>query len=219
MDMNSYLQEMRFAVEQVLDGLWKERAALERLQAELATLTQVVQEDYARAEIVADDALDADDVTLATGMHWDTYFGEDKERYKKAQEQQQLDARLATRHFSLSALAGTALQYAKQGISVVHSGLASCPSGRSIGSVALKDLIWQGRNQASHWEEGNLRPPVVLCFETLKVEQDAAFGDYYQALLGGRAGRAGRLAGLGRLRGGYAFARLTDPASSHSGAR
>lgn len=183
MDMEPYLQEMHFAVEQVLDGLWKERAALEALQAELATLTQVVRDDYARAETIAQDALDADDVMLATGIHWDTYFGKDKERNKKALEQQQLESRLATRQFSLSALAGTALQYAKQGISVVHGRLASCPSGRSVGSLALKDLIWQGRNQASHWEEGNPHPPVVRCFEILKVEQGATFGDYNQRSL------------------------------------
>ncbi len=176
--MGSYLQEMRFAVEQVLEGLWKERAALDALQAELAELTRVVQQNYARAQTIADDALDADDVMLATGMHWDTYFGEDKERHGKDLERQQLEARLATRQFSMSALAGTALQYAKQGISVVHGGLASCPAGRSIGSVALKDVIWQGRNQASHWEEGRPHPPVVKCFEALRSEQDAAFGDY-----------------------------------------
>jgi hypothetical protein len=183
MDMSSYLQEMHFAVEQVLDGLWEERGALRRLQADLAKLTQVVHENYARAESIAHDAMDADDVMHATAMHWETYFGDDKERHARVQEQPQLEARLETRQFSLSALAGTTLQYAKQGISVVHGSLASCPNGRSIGSVAFKDVIWQARNQASHWEDGKPHPPVVRCFETLKAEQDAVFGDYTQRSL------------------------------------
>jgi hypothetical protein len=29
------------------------------------------------------DYLDADDVGLATGIHWENYFGDDKERYHK----------------------------------------------------------------------------------------------------------------------------------------
>lgn len=183
MDMASYLEDMRFAVEQVLQGLWREREAHEALKAEIAKLTKVVEDNYARAESIAQDPLDADDVMLATGMYWETYFGEDKERHHSVQTEAQLAARLATRQFSLSALAATVLQYAKQGISVVHGNLGSCPHGRLVGSLNLKSVIWQGRNQASHWEEEKLHPPVVQCFETLKKEQDADFGDYNQRSL------------------------------------
>lgn len=183
MDMGSYLQEMGFATAKVLEGLWREREAHDALKAKVAKLTKSVEHNYRRAESIAQNALDADDVMLATGIHWDTYFGEDKERHHKSKEEGELAARLAARQFSLSALAGTALQYAKQGISVVHGSLGSCPNGRSLGSLALKNVVWQARNQASHWEDGNLHPPVVRCFETLKTEQDAAFGDYNQRSL------------------------------------
>jgi hypothetical protein len=90
--MPSYLDEMHFAVEQVLDGLWNERKTLERLQAEIATLTNAVQQTYARADMIAQDALDAEDVMLATGMFWDNYWGDDKERHGKVKTEAELQA-------------------------------------------------------------------------------------------------------------------------------
>lgn len=47
---------------------------------------------------------------------------------------------------SQKSLSGALLQIAKQGISIVHCGLANCPSGRSIGTNAIKKVIWQARN-------------------------------------------------------------------------
>jgi hypothetical protein len=80
---------------------------------------------------------------------------------------------------SLDALSGSLLQYAKQGISIVHGGLKACPSGRKIcTSEDLKEVIWQSRNQAIHWEEGKPHPPVVRCFENLEKELCAKFGDF-----------------------------------------
>jgi hypothetical protein len=37
--------------------------------------------------------------------------------------------------------------------------------------------IWQGRNQAIHWDEGHFHPPVENCFNIL-VGQDARYSDY-----------------------------------------
>jgi hypothetical protein len=182
-EMASYLKEMHFAVGEVLDGLWNEREALERLQADIARLTQRVQQTYERAEMIAHDPLDAEDVMLATGMYWDNYFGDDKENYGKVQVETEQQSQLDTKQFSLSALAGTALQYAKQGISVVHGSFGACPDGRRIGSLTLKTVVWQGRNQASHWEDGRLHPPVVSCFQALESEQGAVFGAYNQRSL------------------------------------
>jgi hypothetical protein len=70
------------------------------------------------------------------------------------------------------------LQYGKQAISFVHSKLSACPDGRTIGTEPLKNIIWQGRNQALHWEEGSFTPPVVTCFEALAKESDPKFGEF-----------------------------------------
>ena len=62
------------------------------------------------------------------------------------------------------------LQIAKQGISTIHGNLDNCPEGRKIGPETLKNIIWQGRNQSLHCEEGNPHKKVKNCFLNLKNE-------------------------------------------------
>jgi hypothetical protein len=50
--------------------------------------------------------------------------------------------------------------------------LDACPDGRLLAGEPLNSVIWQGRNQALHWEEGSFKPQVVACFAKL----EAAFG-------------------------------------------
>jgi hypothetical protein len=82
---------------------------------------------------------------------------------------------IEAKEFSLRALSGALLQIAKQGISVTHSNLDNCPSGRAIGTECLKNIIWQARNQSMHFEEGNPRPPVKLCFKNLEHDFGSMF--------------------------------------------
>lgn len=178
MTMSDYLGEIEYAAGSIVPVIWGERTRLQELRGEVAKLERVVEDNYLRAESVAMNAEDADDVMMATGMHWDTYFGEDKERFYKDKDRQKLQGQVATHAFAVGSLAGSLLQYAKQGISLVHGSLSTCPPGRMIGSQALKDIIWQGRNQSIHWEEGNPRTPVKLCFDTLAFEIDSVFADY-----------------------------------------
>jgi hypothetical protein len=76
---------------------------------------------------------------------------------------------------SLNIVAGAILQIAKQGISVVHTDLSNCPNGRMMGNESLKNIIWQGRNQAMHFEEGKYRPAVVACFQDLERNYGSQF--------------------------------------------
>lgn len=77
---------------------------------------------------------------------------------------------ISFKEFSLKTLAGSILQIAKQGISIVHSSLQNCPTGKSIGQETLKNVIWQGRNQALHFEDASFNQSVTQCFNNL--EQD-----------------------------------------------
>lgn len=86
-----------------------------------------------------------------------------------------LQASVGARQHAVQALAGAILQIAKQGISLVHGGLSVAPPGRSIGSLAVRDVIWQGRNQSMHYEEGKYKPPLISLFSTLESEQGAQF--------------------------------------------
>lgn len=86
-----------------------------------------------------------------------------------------LQASIDAHQQAVQAIAAAILQIAKQGISVVHGGLGTAPEGRKIGSLPIRDIIWQARNQALHYEEGKFKKPVVDMFATLALEQDPAF--------------------------------------------
>lgn len=77
-----------------------------------------------------------------------------------------LQASVGTRQHAVQALAGAILQIAKQGVSLVHGNLSVSPSGRSVGSLALRDVIWQSRNRSMHYETGKYRQPVLDLFST-----------------------------------------------------
>ena len=176
MDMASYLIEINHACESVIPTIWAEWAAVEALRGEIATLSAQTEDGYRRAQFLQQFD-DPDDYMMGVGLHWDTYFGADKERYHAEADLPTLEQVRDVRAFACAAMAGSLLQFAKQGISLVHGGLENCPSGRKIHGVDLKLMIWQGRNQSMHWDEGQLRAAVKQCFETLKAT-DPAFNAY-----------------------------------------
>jgi hypothetical protein len=176
--MSDYLAEIGFAANSLLAIIWAEDKRLQELEHELALLKTRVEANYGRAEFVARNSEDADDVAMAAGMHWENYFGDDKQYYQKNMDRKNLSEQIEAHEFSIGSLAGSLLQYAKQGISIGHGGLATCTNGRLIGSQFLKDVIWQGRNQAIHWEDGNPRPGVQQCFDLLTSEISQVFAEY-----------------------------------------
>ncbi|MDP3195322.1 hypothetical protein [Tabrizicola sp.] len=176
MDMASYLNEVRYGCEAILPIVWKEREAVEALKARIATLTAQTEDGYRRAQFLQQFE-DPDDYMMGVGLHWDTYFGADKERYHAVADLPSLEQVRDIRSFACAALAGSVLQFAKQGISLVHGGLQNCPAGRQVHGVDIKLVIWQGRNQSMHWDEGQFTPSVRACFDSLKV-CDSSFNDY-----------------------------------------
>ena len=183
MKLREYLPQIRQAVETVLADLHVEHDASQNLRNELAGLTAATRAEYERVESVArfSEALGEidDDPLLATAMHWDTYFGVDKDRYYKDRELQRVTDVLAAKEVSLSALAGSVLQFAKQGIALQYGrNRTNCPPGRTIGTQSLSEVIWQGRNQALHWEDGQFSTAVEVCFTKLGNEIDRKLADY-----------------------------------------
>lgn len=176
MDMRSYLSEIQHACETVFPSIWHEWQEVEALRGKISALTAETAEGYRRAQAFQEFE-DPDDYMLGVGIHWETYFGADKERYHAEATLPQLEQQRDARTFACSLMAGSVLQFAKHGISLVHGGIQSCPNGRPVHGLDLKSVIWQGRNQSMHWEEGQPRPPVVQCFEALKAT-DPVFGNY-----------------------------------------
>jgi len=180
MDMSAYLAEMQHAVTELVALVWAEHSAAERALARLQELERETKRGYDRVQALVLDEFDDDGTATAT--YWDTYFGPDKERFHAASAVEEVETTLAARDFSRCALASSLLQYGKQGISIVHGDLASAPAARQLHGVELKQLIWQGRNQAQHWEDGKPHKAVIACFDKLKAV-DVVFTDYSQRSL------------------------------------
>jgi hypothetical protein len=179
MDMNSYIDEIEFAATSLIQIIWKERDRMCELEEEIASLSKVVETEYHKAQSWGMNAEDPEDVAMALVANWNNYFGDDKDLYHKNKSRQDLEDDLCAHKFSVAALCGALLQLAKQGISLVHVNLANCPSGRAIGSQQhIKDVIWYGRNQAIHWEDGKFHKSVEVCFNALSADIDARFSQY-----------------------------------------
>lgn len=173
-----YLTEIEYAATKVIESLWHEHAEAEALQKEIKALRNTAEANYARAEQIQQSAEDADDVMLGVSINWATYFNEDKVQYHKSKALSDLEARLATREFSFASLAGTLLQFAKQGLSVAYGHPDKWPTGRAIGSLSLKTVIREARNQSEHWEERKPRQGVEECFQALEETKGSVFGQY-----------------------------------------
>lgn len=177
MRLRDYVPEIEHAVGVVVTELHQERDDLNRASHELARLTKLTEDAYRKVEFLRNNP-DMDDDWIGTAIYWDTYFGPDKERYHKADEVGQMRSRIAVKRFSLSALSGNLLQYAKQGISLQYEGPDKCPDGRTVEGLPLKEVIWCARNQALHWEEGKFSTRTTACMDHLKARLGGPFNDY-----------------------------------------
>lgn len=178
MNIPDYLNEIQHAVATILTEIHGEISNLESLRQDLAKLTATTEDGYRRVDFLAMNP-DLDDDFLGTAIYWDTYFGVDKGRFHKNVETEAAAQRVAAHEFSISALAGSLLQYGKQGISLrFGKKRVGCPDGRIVAGMPLHEVIWQARNQALHWEDGVFHPPTVTCFENLIANTDPVFGQY-----------------------------------------
>ena len=176
MDMRNYLAEMEHAARTTIELVWTAHERMTAAETDLARLTAVTDDGYQRAEAFQQ-IEDPEDFMMGVGIHWDTYFGPDKERHHAAQDLLEVRATFDTQAFARAAQSASLIQYAKQGISLVHRGLDACPPGRDINGQSLATVIWMARNQALHWEEGRFSESVTTSFELLKAA-DLAFSDY-----------------------------------------
>lgn len=178
--MEKYLHEVEYASTNILEIVWRDHAEVHKLAHEVSELTTATDSGYRRAQAIATSSEDPDEFAMASGAHWETYFGVDKERHHASAALDELQGRLDTRRFSTASAAGAVLQNAKQGISIVHGGRHTCPEGRLVTpSQSLKNVVWQGRNQAIHWEDGSLNQAVLDCFSALGTENHPRFADVY----------------------------------------
>lgn len=166
MTTKEFLEESKHAIETLLGAIWHEHNEINRLRPILQQLEKQVQTEYDASQHIALNAERPGDIATATGSYWDTYFGPDKERHQVANELEQKQNMENAHEFSRSTMAGAILQIAKQAIGIGH-GSAGWATGRLIGTKHLGEIVRQARNQAMHWEEGNLSAAVLATFAEL----------------------------------------------------
>ena len=159
-----------------VDLVWSEHRKLEELRPRIERATRQMDEGYRQVEWARANP-DLDDDGIGTAAFWETYFGPDKEQHDLRHLSSEVEARIDAHSFSRSRQAGALLQYTKHGIAVVHRGRGS-KAGRGIGSQSLRDVIWEGRNQAMHWDEGRLNANVRSVFAALTAEQGSQFSSF-----------------------------------------
>lgn len=170
--MHQYIIDTEFAAKNLL-------ALANEEESKVQELTEQVKEVEARLRV---DKWDFESSDLNDDFSDVYVMGAFGRMAKTAQHAEELQTRLASLQVSLGthqqaiqAIAGSILQIAKQGISIVYGGLEAAPEGRKIGTVSLKEVIWQSRNQAMHYEEGKNKKYVTDLFATLEQEQGAQF--------------------------------------------
>jgi hypothetical protein len=175
-----YVAETQFAAENLFTLIFHEQDELLRLRANLQRIHSQPSHLHDVCDFLALNP-DLDDEGIGTVAHWEAYFDVEPAHGRAQSEVAEIEARINARGFARAALCGSLLQIAKQGISTVHGGLNG-PIGRLVGTQPMRDIIWQARNQAMHFEEPRpLSQRVQQCFETLAADlQRSEFREYRQ---------------------------------------
>ena len=187
--MNPYLMDTEYAAK----GLFE--LALSG-DTELMRLSQVLQSANAgfamnlldAASIESNEDLDSDEDSLEDEI--DAAYARAGQFHQHATalktDIERLDKELVDKDTALQTLSGAILQIAKQGLSIVHGSPQNAPVVRVLApsSLALSTVIWEGRNQAMHYEERQFSTGVEKCFRELQKH----FGPHFD--LAAHSGRS-----------------------------
>ncbi len=169
--MNQYLIDTDYAVRKLIEIITAEEIEITRIQL-------LSEEKKPKLEFLYKRFRDSewnDDVEIKQQSNFVDWAMEQKEFTDLQEEIMLLESSNNTKKDSIGALCGALLQIAKQGISKVYGNLVKCPDGRIIGTEKLKNVIWQGRNQSLHYEEGSFKEPVQNCFANLTISSGDQF--------------------------------------------
>jgi len=170
--MNQYITETEYAVKNLIELASKEEVELEERKKALFAAEARYKHNQWDFE-TSDMNDDFSDAHVMGAFH--RMASTQKESNALRHEISSLQALIGSRQSAIQAICGAILQISKQGISVVHSGKANAPEGRSIGAVSLRDIIWEARNQAIHCEEGTFNSSVTRLFKALEADSGPEF--------------------------------------------
>lgn len=163
----SYADDTEYAARHLVDLTMQEESILSEMKAKLSAETakfKLSHWDFETSDL-------NDDFSDAHVMNAFRRMAEADIAAKTLQaEVDRLEASIGSKQVAVQAMCGALLQIVKQGISLVHGSLAAAPDGRLLNGIPLKDIVWQGRNQAIHFEDGQFSNPVTSLFAQLEQE-------------------------------------------------
>lgn len=172
--MHSYLVDTEFAAKSLIETIYNQEIKFQQLSElydKLKKHFDVLHWDFS----TADESEDFNDFQIQDKFVRMAKFHKYNDIEEKERELDNLQQSITNKKVSFDSLSMSLLQIAKQGISTVHGQLATCPSGRNLSSEVLKNVIWQGRNQSIHCEEGKPNARVLQCFANLTADFGSDF--------------------------------------------
>lgn len=162
--MNKYLEETKFAISSLLELIWADFDSLEKLKSQLKVLT--ADFEIKHQSFVANEFHPAANYYHAQMAIAQANISKPKAHLES--QIQDISQRIDAKSASIASLSGAVLQVAKQCISLKYGKPQSAPDGCSIKGVLVKSIIWEGRNQAIHYESPKeISPKVVDLFAKL----------------------------------------------------
>lgn len=167
--MNRYLADTEFAVRSLFELVTRELQQIQLLKKQMEHWQEKANDLHREAYYITDQ--DIDDLETP-GMYMNRNgFGRIMSTVNSYQKNiEEAEMSYLAKEYSIRALCGAILQIAKQGISIVHSGIwSNTPEIRDpVSGLSIAEIIWEGRNQSLHYEDK--RPPfpsVKRVFEVL----------------------------------------------------
>lgn len=172
MTMDEYIRETRHAAESTIGCYMKEcndeKVIVERYNA---IVDQIAEAKKGLTGNLSEDLSKPEGLEALQKMS-----GKPAELLQLLYQQNGLRESRIAKVFSTAVLCGAVLQIAKQGISIVHKQAArGFTGGRQIAGMPLAEVIFEGRNQALHHEEGRFHNPCQTCFMKLERVYDDRF--------------------------------------------
>ncbi|WP_226673466.1 hypothetical protein [Rossellomorea aquimaris] len=165
---------------QILDYLNKRQDSIKKLidliNAEVKEIKRLEQWISAEEKYIADIE---NEISKKKGMTLDEFTSADQDIIVSLNNIQDHQIELKPikklqkeREDSLQLLSGALLQAAKQAISIEFKNLNNISTSDLVknSSLKLEEIIWSGRNQSLHWEEGWFAEQTVNTFKQLSKE-------------------------------------------------
>jgi len=166
-----FIKNSRSAIKHLFDALTDYNGVVKKAQA-------TVEEIKMSEQKLSDLFMYREQWSPNANHHYAQYIArmKDLENQKKAAQNNDAEklekalASIGTAIESMSSLAGAVLQISKQSLSLRYSGKPNITGARQIGSQSVVEVIWEGRNRAMHWDDGEPKERVRNMLNALSTD-------------------------------------------------